>query len=480
MAYDYTALNGSADKTRAAEDQIRADLQAVGRGFRAMIRVGSNLQAIKDTMPHGEWEKWIDQALDLSARTARRYMQIAKKFRAVSMDAFAEEVLALLVPHDVPEKAVKEVVSKGAEAQPEKAKKIVEASKPPKNAKKMAPINRIAKHLSGDGPLEFASDEPEQTIEASQPESKPWMPTDPAPELASHVAASVPVSDKQPEISSIENEVLKAFSECKQQSDDSSEFAFEQAIEIIRMLSPEYHRRAKVIIDELVGTEASAPAPVGKTEAVIATAKPETTNEVVEQLEPGKLIPFDALDSKLPEKLDVPRFRSAWAKWVRFNELEGKPLNELVTEAQIKQLGARSMEAAVSAIETAIASRTTVLPKGKDSRPKSAPPTLEQLSEYANQQGYKGFDAQRFISYYESQGWKKKNGQPLVDWKAGVRNWMSSKQDELQKKPVGSAATNGAYKPHVPEPDRVRPHGRRQSISGNDSAAVAGAAVRHS
>lgn len=58
-------------------------------------------------------------------------------------------------------------------------------------------------------------------------------------------------------------------------------------------------------------------------------------------------------------------------------------------------------------------------------------PTVEEVAEYCRERG-NSIDAQAFVDYYQSQKWRKANGQPLVDWKAGVRQWERS---EYNKKP---------------------------------------------
>lgn len=64
------------------------------------------------------------------------------------------------------------------------------------------------------------------------------------------------------------------------------------------------------------------------------------------------------------------------------------------------------------------------------------PPTLEEVDQYIFENGY-AVDAEQFISYYESQKWKKANGQPLSDWQAAVRYWERSRKE---KKPQNRAA----------------------------------------
>ena len=64
--------------------------------------------------------------------------------------------------------------------------------------------------------------------------------------------------------------------------------------------------------------------------------------------------------------------------------------------------------------------------KDKDKNKKSnsrrfAPPTLAEVQEYIREKNY-SIDAERFIDYYEANGWKVGKN-PMKDWKATVRNW---------------------------------------------------------
>ena len=54
-------------------------------------------------------------------------------------------------------------------------------------------------------------------------------------------------------------------------------------------------------------------------------------------------------------------------------------------------------------------------------RKRFTPPTIEEVNAYCKESGY-NIDAQRFIDFYESKGWRVGN-QPMKDWKAAVRNW---------------------------------------------------------
>ena len=49
-------------------------------------------------------------------------------------------------------------------------------------------------------------------------------------------------------------------------------------------------------------------------------------------------------------------------------------------------------------------------------------PTVEEVSAFAAEIGNPTFDAEHFVDYYESNGWKVGRN-PMKDWKATVRNW---------------------------------------------------------
>ena len=73
----------------------------------------------------------------------------------------------------------------------------------------------------------------------------------------------------------------------------------------------------------------------------------------------------------------------------------------------------------------------TVSDKGKAKR--FSPPTLEEVTAYCNERK-NSVDAQRFIDYYTSNGWKVgKNA--MKDWKAAVRTWEKNGFDAKKEEP---------------------------------------------
>ena len=73
--------------------------------------------------------------------------------------------------------------------------------------------------------------------------------------------------------------------------------------------------------------------------------------------------------------------------------------------------------------------------QGEGTKKRFAPPTPEAVREYCTQHGY-DVDADRFVDFYTSKGWKVGNS-PMKDWKASVRTWV-------KKEPV---ARSGTYMP---------------------------------
>lgn len=62
-----------------------------------------------------------------------------------------------------------------------------------------------------------------------------------------------------------------------------------------------------------------------------------------------------------------------------------------------------------------------------------SPPSVEQVREYCRERQLQGVDPERFVDYYQSNGWKiGKN--PMKDWKAAARNWSRKEQDRTEVK----------------------------------------------
>lgn len=59
-------------------------------------------------------------------------------------------------------------------------------------------------------------------------------------------------------------------------------------------------------------------------------------------------------------------------------------------------------------------------------------PTLEEVEEYCKERN-NGINAESFIDFYESKGWKV-GKTPMKDWKAAVRNWERNRKVKKENK----------------------------------------------
>jgi len=67
-----------------------------------------------------------------------------------------------------------------------------------------------------------------------------------------------------------------------------------------------------------------------------------------------------------------------------------------------------------------------------DTRTRFKAPSVDEVRAYVAESGY-SLDAERFVDYYSSNGWKVGRN-PMKDWKAAVRNWC--KGENSSSKPV--------------------------------------------
>ena len=86
----------------------------------------------------------------------------------------------------------------------------------------------------------------------------------------------------------------------------------------------------------------------------------------------------------------------------------------------------------------------------KEKRTVFKAPTVEAVAAYIREKGYP-IDAQHFVDYYQRQGWKLSNGQPMKDWQSAVRLWSRDKKPKKNspeyfgKGPIDAAATRASY-----------------------------------
>ena len=76
------------------------------------------------------------------------------------------------------------------------------------------------------------------------------------------------------------------------------------------------------------------------------------------------------------------------------------------------------------------------------SRSRFSPPTKQQLIEYQQEAGL-NFDADKFIDYYEANGWMVGRAK-MKDWKAAARNW-NKRQTEYQNEKAQHSDKHNSY-----------------------------------
>ena len=99
-------------------------------------------------------------------------------------------------------------------------------------------------------------------------------------------------------------------------------------------------------------------------------------------------------------------------------------LERLVTRGVIKRKNV-VVDGVQRCMYTAVVPDEATPPPQKSSpqrRTQFRKPTLEEVKEYCRQRGNK-VDAERFVNFYETNGWVQGRGKPIRDWKAAVRTW---------------------------------------------------------
>ena len=64
-------------------------------------------------------------------------------------------------------------------------------------------------------------------------------------------------------------------------------------------------------------------------------------------------------------------------------------------------------------------------------RTRFSPPSVQEIEEYCREKGFL-LDAERFVDYYASIGWRVGKN-PMKDWRAAVRTWV--KKDTPKPEP---------------------------------------------
>lgn len=114
-------------------------------------------------------------------------------------------------------------------------------------------------------------------------------------------------------------------------------------------------------------------------------------------------------------------------------EAEVSQVAEVAAAAEAATTEAATEAAAVEAVEVAAEAK----PATRRRTPPMQRPTVWEVENFCRTQGLQLVDAQRFVDYYEANGWKVGRN-PMRSWQAAARNWQ---RRELQyQQPAAMAA----------------------------------------
>lgn len=124
-------------------------------------------------------------------------------------------------------------------------------------------------------------------------------------------------------------------------------------------------------------------------------------------------------------------------------EAEVSKVAEVAEVAEAATTEAATEAAAVEAVEVAAETAPAAEPKPQPATRRRTPPmqrpTVWEVENFCRTQGLTLVDAQRFVDYYEANGWKVGRN-PMRSWQAAARNWQ---RRELQyQQPAAMAAIN--------------------------------------
>lgn len=120
--------------------------------------------------------------------------------------------------------------------------------------------------------------------------------------------------------------------------------------------------------------------------------------------------------------------------WEKHQNIEGLEKIREQTRKRVEKFRANQKLLECNATSNATVTQGNATDKNrldKKRKEKNSIPTVEEVRAYCKERN-NGIEPERFIDYYSSQGWKKNNGQKVVDWKACVRQW--EQRDKKEKK----------------------------------------------
>ena len=114
-----------------------------------------------------------------------------------------------------------------------------------------------------------------------------------------------------------------------------------------------------------------------------------------------------------------------------------------VAEAEVSQVAEVAAVAEAATTETATVEAVEVAAAPKPATRRRTPPmqrpTVWEVENFCRTQGLQLVDAQRFVDYYEANGWKVGRN-PMRSWQAAARNWQ--RREMQYQQPAAMAAIN--------------------------------------
>lgn len=110
LRYDYTVIADEGDRN-AVMGAALAIKPMMRRAAEDLVRIGQELIAVKDMLPHGQFGVWLDTEFELHPRTARRMMNVAERigYKIDNLSGLSASVLYELAAEATPEEAVRRV-----------------------------------------------------------------------------------------------------------------------------------------------------------------------------------------------------------------------------------------------------------------------------------------------------------------------------------------------------------------------------------
>jgi hypothetical protein len=112
IGFDYSTIDPDGrDDVKEAAVRIRLRMS---RTVEDIIEIGRDLIAVKKSLPHGQFERWIEAEFGMAVRTAQRFIQAADRFGAKSdtVSLLPVSVLYELAAPSTDDVIVEEVVSR--------------------------------------------------------------------------------------------------------------------------------------------------------------------------------------------------------------------------------------------------------------------------------------------------------------------------------------------------------------------------------